>query len=373
MDAPADARAAWTPPLARGDLAPWFTAPTPTNSTFSFSTVVGRYVLLGFAPPPGPARDAAFAAFQAHRSLFDDAKLTAFVVLTDEASMQKARNQPPGLRWFFDPEGKVSRLYGALDAAGVAHPHWLLLDPMLRVLGAAPMEAGAGFMAGLADLPPVDQYAGAELVAPVLIVPRVFDHDLCRRLIGVYEAAGGAPSGVMRNEGGRTVGVLNDFKRRRDAYIEDEALRGEVFRRLKRALFPEVKRVFQWEPTWIERYLIACYDAEEGGYFRPHRDNETPGTMHRKFACSINLNAEDFEGGDLRFPEFGRRTYRPPTGGAVVFACSLQHEATHVTRGRRYAYLPFLYDDAGAEVREANRGTIVNPDDVETDDAVAEG
>jgi predicted 2-oxoglutarate/Fe(II)-dependent dioxygenase YbiX len=101
--------------------------------------------------------------------------------------------------------------------------------------------------------------------------------------------------------------------------------------------------------------LIACYDAQEGGYFRPHRDNLSMGTAHRKFAVSINLNAEDFEGGDLRFPEFGPRTYRPPTGGAVVFACGLLHEATPVTRGRRYAVLPFLYDEAGEEIRVRNR------------------
>ena len=44
----------------------------------------------------------------------------------------------------------------------------------------------------------------------------------------------------------------------------------------------------------------------------------------------VQVNAEEFEGGDLRLPEFGRRTYRPPTGGAVVFCCSLQHEVTPV-------------------------------------------
>jgi predicted 2-oxoglutarate/Fe(II)-dependent dioxygenase YbiX len=360
MNAPAGP---WTAPLALGDLAPWFIASTPVNPTFSFSTVTGRYVLLGFLPPPGPQRDAAFTAFQAHRALFDDTKLACFMVLTDAASMEKARNQPPGLRFFLDRQGEISRLYGAMDPDGTAHPYWLLLDPMLRVLAAAPMADSARFIAGLADLPAVDDNAGAELVAPVLIVPRVFETELCRRLIGVYEAAGGAPSGVMRNRDGKTIGVLDDFKRRRDAYIEDPALRREVFGRLRRALFPEVARVFQWAPTHVERYLIACYDAEEGGYFRAHRDNETLGTMHRKFACSINLNAEEFEGGDLRFPEFGRRTYRPPTGGAVVFACSLQHEATPVTRGRRFAYLPFLYDEAGHVVREANRGAIVNPGD----------
>jgi len=351
----------WTAPLEPGDPAPWFNAATPTNANFHFSTIAGRYVLLGFLPAPGPEREAAFAAFGGHRQRCDDVRLTAFLVLRDAPSIAKARNQVPGLRWFFDPDDRISRLYGALDADGTARPYWLLLDPMLRTLLAAPMADSAAFFAKVAALPDPEQHAGVEMFAPVAIVPRVFDPDLCRRLIGVYDAQGGAPSGVMRTQDGKTIGVLDDFKRRRDATVEDEALRREVFARLRRALFPEVERVFQWRPTHVERYIVARYDAEEGGYFRPHRDNETTGTVHRRFAVSINLNAEDFEGGDLRFPEFGQRTYRPPTGGAVVFCCSLQHEATPVTRGRRYAYLPFLYDAAGAEVREANRGTIVNP------------
>jgi hypothetical protein len=42
------------------------------------------------------------------------------------------------------------------------------------------------------------------------------------------------------------------------------------------------------------------------------------------------------------------------SGGAVVFSCSLLHAVSRVTRGRRYAFLPFLYDDAAAAMREAN-------------------
>lgn len=109
-----------------------------------------------------------------------------------------------------------------------------------------------------------------------------------------------------------------------------------------------------FEVTHVERYIVACYDAEDGGYFKAHRDNTTRATAHRQFACSINLNAEEFEGGDLRFPEFGPQTYRPPTGGAVIFSCALLHEATPVTRGRRYAYLPFFYDTAHAKIRAEN-------------------
>jgi len=103
----------------------------------------------------------------------------------------------------------------------------------------------------------------------------------------------------------------------------------------------------------MERYIVACYEAG-AGHFRPHRDNTTSGTAHRRFAVTINLNADDYDGGDLHFPEYGQRTYRAPTGGAIVFSCSMLHEATPVTRGKRYAFLPFLYDEVAAKQREAN-------------------
>ena len=99
-------------------------------------------------------------------------------------------------------------------------------------------------------------------------------------------------------------------------------------------------------------------------FFRAHRDNTTAGSAHRRFACTINLNAEDYDGGELRFPEFGPQTYRAPTGGAVVFSCSLLHEATPVRRGNRYAFLPFFYNEPAAKIRQQNShaltGTIVD-------------
>jgi predicted 2-oxoglutarate/Fe(II)-dependent dioxygenase YbiX len=103
----------------------------------------------------------------------------------------------------------------------------------------------------------------------------------------------------------------------------------------------------------MERYIVCCYAAEDGGHFRAHRDNTTKGTAHRRFAVSVNLN-EDFDGGEVSFPEFGSRSFKPPRGGAVVFSCSLLHAVSRVTRGHRYAFLPFLYDDAAARLREAN-------------------
>ena len=193
----------------------------------------------------------------------------------------------------------------------------------------------------------------------MLVVPNIFEPELCRHLIALYERHGGEESGFMREVGGKTV-MLTDshHKRRRDFTIEDQALQQQLALRIRRRLNPMIQRAFQFEATRMERYIVACYDAEAGGHFRPHRDNTTAGTAHRRFAVTINLNAGDYQGGDLRFPEYGRATYRAPTGGAVVFSCSILHEATPVTRGTRYAFLPFLYDEAAAELREANNAHL---------------
>jgi predicted 2-oxoglutarate/Fe(II)-dependent dioxygenase YbiX/peroxiredoxin len=336
-----------------GEQAPWFFAPTPTNPSFNFSTVAGRYVLMGFPPQDAAERSAVFDIVARNLGQLDDSRLACFLVVRDPADFAKARDRN-GLRFFADFEGKLALLYGARDADGTERPRWVLLDPSQRVLFICPAAETAQLFERLQTLPRPDDHAGVTLHAPVMIVPRVLDPDLCRRLIGHYQAQGGEVSGVMREENGRTVGVIDDFKKRRDALIVDEDLRVEMRESIIRRLLPEIRKAYRFTVTRIERYIVACYDAEDGGYFRPHRDNRTAGTEHRQFACSINLNAEEFEGGDLRFPEYGGRTYRPPTGGAVVFSCSLLHEATRVTRGTRYATLPFFYDEANEALRQRN-------------------
>lgn len=364
--------------LLPGDPAPGFFAPTAANPRFNFTTVAGRYVVLAFlGPASGPAWAGAVQALRAAQAegLLNDDNAAGFAVSMDPADAAAGLGDVlPGLRVFLDRDGAVSRRYGLLLPAGEVQaggivrylPAAFLLDPLLRVIASAPLARLPELLALLRRLPPAGEHAGQETPAPVLVLPRVFEPELCRRLIALYEADGGTESGFMVERGGRTIGIHNAaHKRRRDCAIADPALQAAIRARIGRRIAPEMRKAFQFDPTRIERYIVACYDAAEGGHFRAHRDNTTPGTAHRRFAVTINLN-EDFEGGELWFPEFGRRRYRPPAGGAVVFSCSLLHEARPVTAGRRYAVLPFLYDDAAARIREANRGSLAREEAGET-------
>jgi predicted 2-oxoglutarate/Fe(II)-dependent dioxygenase YbiX len=351
-------------PLPAGARPKLFTAITHTRPDFAFGSLGGVYLVFLFLPEDPAMAQRALATLRAERDLFDDQDRMAFTVSRSAEAFHALKPELPGLRHFHDPEGSIADIFGLRGPKGEALGYWFLLDPSLRVMMAAPLENSQPIFDRLRTAGPAENHAGVPMHAPVLIVPRVFEPALCRELIDVYKADGGGPSGVMREIDGMTVGVFDDFKKRRDAHITDERLKTTIQRRISSNLLPEIERAFSFKVTRMERYIVACYSADDGGYFKPHRDNTSKATAHRQFACSINLNAEEFEGGDLRFAEYGRRTYRPPTGGAVIFSCSLLHEATRVTRGTRYAFLPFFYDDAAAKVRQENLRYLAAPEPV---------
>ncbi|MBX9746354.1 MAG: 2OG-Fe(II) oxygenase [Hyphomonadaceae bacterium] len=327
------------------------------NPRFALWTLAGRFVLIcAIADPDAPDARAAIAALGDQRAP-ETTRLTALftsALLThpDVAPINAAR------LIFSDSEAlNACRLLGAGGEG-----RWILFDPTLRAVAFWPLAQAQDALGVLNNTPPPEHHAGVPLHAPALIVPRVFEPAFCRTLIDFYTTRGGEPSGITVQDGAGIASVrLNpSFKKRFDCIIEDEKLRDAIMQRIYWRLAPEIEKAFMWRPTRMERYLVACYDAVEGGYFRPHRDNTTNATAHRRFAVTINLNADEYEGGDLRFPEFGARSYRAPTGGAVVFSCAMMHEALPVTRGKRYAFLPFLYDEDAAKVRAANNQFVDN-------------
>ena len=328
-----------------------FIADSTSRADYHFDTAAGRYVVMCLFGSAGrdPAQKA-LAAVRARRALFDDDRACLFGVSTDPADRDKARvgADLPGIRMIWDFDEAVSRAYGAFAAIQpgrplVHRPYWLVLDPQMRALLVAPLAASQTVLDFVAALPPVEAHAGVAQNAPVLITPRVFEPELCRRLIAMFDQGEKDDSGFMTTAEGKSV-LRTDhaFKRRSDVTIEDPQVCAAIQAAIRCRLVPDILQAFQFNATRMERYLVACYDAETGGYFGGHRDNTTASTAHRRFAVTINLNAEDYRGGDLCFPEFGSRLYRAPTGGAVVFSCSLLHKVEPMESGRRYAFLPFL-------------------------------
>ena len=334
--------------LLFGDPAPTLVAEGVSNPRYVLDTAAGRYLVLAFVRATGVP--AAIERLEQRRSVFNDVHASAFVVVVGEDPEREARRDAlPGLRFLFDPDAAASAPFGVGE-----EERWFLVDPALHVMAAVGPDQASALIERVAALPPPARHGGFAGTAPVLVTPRIFEAGFCERLIELYREVGGQPSGFMREVDGVTTLMTDDqHKRRSDVIIEDEGLQKQAVARLNRRLIPQIEKAFHFKPTRIERYLVARYDAGTGGFFRPHRDNTTRGTAHRRFAVSINLNA-DYDGGDLRFPEYGDRAYRPPPGGACVFSCSILHEATPVTRGERYAFLPFLYDEAAAKVRAEN-------------------
>jgi len=349
--------------LTPGDPAPWFHQRSTGNPRYAFDMAAGRYVVLCFfGSTSSPQAKSALDALNAHRNRFDDARACFFGITVDRGDEQKLKDRLPGIRFFLDFDGSVSRLYGAIaketdNTSSVSvRQFWMVLDPTLRVMATFPLDVDGdiALFNYLSKLPPPDRFAGFEIVAPVIVLPNVFEPEFCKNLIGIFKEQGGAESGFMREVNGKTVELFDyNHKRRRDVTIEDpdliKQLQGYILRRVN----PELQKVHCYRATRMERYLVSCYSAEDGGHFRPHRDNTTKGTAHRRFAVSINLNGE-FEGGELSFPEYGPRTFKAPPGGAVVFAGAMMHAVSPVTKGERYAFLPFLYDEEAAKIREAN-------------------
>jgi predicted 2-oxoglutarate/Fe(II)-dependent dioxygenase YbiX len=83
--------------------------------------------------------------------------------------------------------------------------------------------------------------------------------------------------------------------------------------------------------------------SASGGVLHAHRDNSTKETAHRRFTMTINLNAGEYEGGALRFREYGDHLYEVERGTAVIWSAALLHEVMPVTRGDRFVLGVHMY------------------------------
>lgn len=337
-----------------GDFAPNFQLPDEAGRPFILRAdqVAGRPVLLCFSPA-GPDA-AALAALRDAAAELKDLGAVALLVRDSAPPDNAALLEGHGLsfRAVSDPGGKLRQAYGLESGRGTM---FVLLSPNQRIQAIETELAPA--LERLRRAVAARQSVAAVPHPPVLLVPEALSRAECRRLIDLCESPGWPTRTVadhMQEKGNYKI-EINDYGRvdRVDFVLQDPETLRWLDQRIHRRVLPEILKAFQYRVTKRERFHIARYEGARGGFQHGHRDNPTPELAHRRFALSLNLNTEDYEGGALRFPEYGGQLYRAETGSALVFSSSLLHEVLEVTSGRRYVLLSHLYGADGQASRPA--------------------
>jgi len=316
--------------LWTGERAPEFTRMLPGGGAATFYEMhCGRPLLLLTGLPRPSEAAAVLAALCAVRDSLDHPADVACLTGADTPDLPGL----PGVDMIPD-DGRIVRVLNGADNA----PQLLVFDRCLRLKGRVALDLNMAVSAR-ALLGAPDRPMGP---APVLLVPDVVDPGLCADLITAW-TADNDDSGMLRPQPDGNMALVPDAtaKKRRDHILRDPTLTDRVLRAMHRRLLPEIAKAFHFQVTRYETLKVVAYDAGSGGWFRLHRDNNTPDAAHRRFAVTLALN-DTYEGGWLRFPEYNTEGCRPPAGGAVVFSCSHLHELTDVTAGRRHVLLTFF-------------------------------
>ena len=320
--------------LEVGDIAPPFRLVTAGGEKIDPGAdhISGRVLVLLFMPSGGAPPAGMTALAERARGMGGRCVLIA----------ADPKDVPEGFEPLADPDDQVAVRYGMQGAPRIVvvapHQHVAAIGPETSVAAAA-VERIAARRRDPANHP------------PILIVPDVLSRADCQQLISVFDTQGHT---FLESGHGEPPPGIGDHKMRIHDYgrkdrIDHRIMSGEtnafVDTRLKRRVLPAIHKCFQYKITKREIFRIGCYEGERGGTPIGHRDNTQANVAYRRFACSINLNTEEFEGGGLRFLEYGDQEYRPESGAAIVFSSSVLHEAMHVTSGKRYVLLVNLYGE----------------------------
>lgn len=232
-----------------------------------------------------------------------------------------------------------------LGPGGSLRMRVIVFDPNQRVAATfdgRALPAASEAIGALAQAVRTD--GGADLVlrtpmAPVLVLPRVFEADFCTQLVRLWAKGDHKDGGVSSRYGNVN---LSHLKRTEDYTVVEPMIQKTISDRLAYRIGPELTKAFGFDRQFtFDSHIVLSYSADGKHFFGAHRDNGAPTTADRAFAVSLNLN-DDFEGGELVFPEYAGVRVSPPAGAAAVFSCSLLHQVLPVTRGRRFVLTTFF-------------------------------
>ena len=339
-------------PLEAGDPAPHIVAqdekgaPAYSNADL----VTGRPILLLFCPPGSEASTALLVAFRDRSADFAALDVNIHAASRQPLAANGAIHAALGLpfKLLTDATGDIFRAYGA-EGGSLA----VILDPNHRVARILREPAPASLAdAALAYLRQAFAPRGlrVQAQAPVLLLPRVLADTECARLVeqfhrpvNVWPSDGFRSAGHTKEQGDFKVDHAGVYGQLTEYVVRDPGLQQFLDQRFNRRVAPEMRKAFQTGVTQRENYRIARYDSASGGVLYPHRDNGTKETAHRRFTMTINLNAGDYEGGALRFREYGDHFYEVERGTAIVWSANLLHDVMPVTKGARFVLGVHMY------------------------------
>ena len=339
--------------ITPGDRVPNFRLPDQENARRSFyHEMTGGPVLLLVAEDASASEvGASLQVLEKAQGRLSEAGIEVFALLGTEVLAVASAAQSLRLSFpvFADVQKRTSGplLAGSLGL-GQKNPSLRVyaLDRNQRVLSMVEGELTLDRLQPLEallkeELAPREPARTLSWPAPVMVLPRTLAPSACAELIDLWRRE--------HHEGGFSDGRVNTYdpekKKTLEHVIKEENLRRRLNLTLARRVAPELAKAFAFRRAFqFDTHVVMCYQPERQDFFGLHRDDLRP-QNRRIFAMSLNLN-DDFEGGELLFPEYSPHGYKMPAGAACIFACGLLHEARPVTRGQRFVLTNFFCETA---------------------------
>ena len=302
-----------------GDRVPDFVLPDPKGELrFFYEGVTGSPVVLVLAA--NTARQDQWdeiKGFAALAPALHEAGADLMIVSNDGTESLAIVSQviPEHVRWLADIKGVVNiglRAGALFPFTGVV---CFVLDGNQRIVAVRGPEPGQAEWALAALKARTREPAHSlSLTAPVLLLPGILDSEDCGRLLNLISRADPASGFVL---------------------VEQPDLVAQIGKTLLRRIGPEVEKAFAFDDFAIETIALRWSEGSLSGASDYRRDITDPAVQGRSFSLILDLASEAYEGGDIRFPEYGSHSYRPGTGGGLIYSGTLLGELRPVSTGRR--------------------------------------
>ncbi len=343
------------PPLTVGQFMPPFLLPDSTATHREMQLFAGKRCLLFLLPADfAQYTTEFFTAWQARAEQIAAAQYHIIFAVKGTVEQTHAIREASGTSNLFlaDSSGELWRAF-EWESRGDKEPLTILLNANQKILGLLTNRNATNHLGdvlrAMEQQPAMDKdFLITRVHAPVLMIPEALSASLCAELLAYWQQ-GEQYQGTIGM--GKDTKVVASGKRRVDVNIDDRALLQKVDAYLYRSILPEIKKVASFDALFRERYKIGCYDATDAGYYNQHRDTGIPGLAHRRYSMSLVLN-DEFEGGYLTFPEYGKVHYRLEARSALLFPSTLLHAVSPVTKGKRYVMVSFFHGEQEEEFRK---------------------